>query len=392
MKIKNTIVINSFLMALFIMQYTYMLPLMNFISPSICIAISGMVIMAAIIINNRKVLFNKLVLLITVIIAYVLAMKVCFDNSDAGILIVYSYTTIPAALMVSYSIDWTLLLEYLYKISVLSFFLVFWNPLLGTYSYMRFGYAVLPILIFIIIHLFYNKANKTIPGIVNLYDYIICGFLGIELLIFGARGAMLSLILFFIIEEMLINRSHLSRKVALFIAALLAYFNLAVIINAFFSISRAYGIRSYALSKINMHINRGLEASSSGRVELYGETFEKIMQHPFFGNAISLTQEDGLGVSYSHNLFLQVWMDLGIGGLIAVVIIIILAFLFIMSRRNEIKARILIASLLSISIGRLLVSSVLWRRPEFWIFVFCTIVVSKSVRKKNIKRVGEKLC
>jgi O-Antigen ligase. len=261
----------------------------------------------------------------------------------------------------------------LYKISLLSFLLVFWYPFIGEQSYMRFGYAVLPNVLFILCELLYNKKKRL--GII--IAGAICFALLVEMFVFGARGSFFSLLLFLAIEELLINRENLKRKLAIFLGVLLAVFNIGPIIDFIYNTLLKLGIRSYALIKYRMQLNRGIEIASSGRVNLYDTAIEQLKQSPIFGLPILLSNEDGSMV-YVHNLFLQTWMDLGIVGLAILIGFLLFVIWKIWRRDIGRDDRILIAAGFFLSIGRLLFSSVLWRRPEFWLLVFMSMKMGKS--------------
>ena len=80
---------------------------------------------------------------------------------------------------------------------------------------------------------------------------------------FGSRGAFLSFLIFFGIEETLINRKNIARKLLLALAAIIAFLNLGRILDLLSYLLGLFGIRSYALIKYRMMITRGFDAASS---------------------------------------------------------------------------------------------------------------------------------
>ena len=365
---------NSLLLALFIMQYTLILPFTKVISPTLLTAGTSLLILFLFVLLNKTIRINLHFAIALAIINLAILLKVLlFPSSDISIFLVFAYTALPAAFAAAYDYDFQLVLKNLYKISLLSFLLVFWYPFIGEQSYMRFGYAVLPNVLFILCELLYNKKKRL--GII--IAGAICFALLVEMFVFGARGSFFSLLLFFALEELLINRENLKRKLAMFLGVLLVAFNIGPIIDFIYNTLLKLGIRSYALIKYRMQLNRGIEIASSGRVNLYDTAIEQLKQSPIFGLPILLTNEDGSMV-YVHNLFLQTWMDLGIVGLAILIGFLLFVIWKIWRRDIGRNDRILIAAVFSISIGRLLFSSVLWRRPEFWLFVFMSMKMGKS--------------
>ena len=68
---------------------------------------------------------------------------------------------------------------------------------------------------------------------------------------------------------------------------------------------------------------------------------------------------------YPHNIFLQVASELGIIGLVALLMLLGLSAVRITLLNSD--AFLFWAMLFSITYGRLLVSSTFWERPEFWL-------------------------
>lgn len=387
---KENIKANSFLIALFIMQYTLLLPFTKVLPTSSLTAGTGILILFLfVILNHGKIWVNwRYILILAAVILAILLKVVLFPSSDTSIFLVFAYTAFPAAFAASYHYDARLVLKNLYKISLFSFPLIFWYPFIGKYSYMRFGYGVLPSVMFILSELFFDR-NKPLRE--KIIAWSICIILLVEMVIKGARGCFFSLLLFFAVEELLINRKNLTRKIVLALGAFTAYLNIDTILTSIFNMLSAFGIRSYAIIKYRMQLNRGFEAASSGRDHIYDSTIDQLMESPFLGLPLSLGAEEG-NISYVHNLFLQTWMDMGMIGLAVLVVFILFVLWKIWRKDIDRNERILIAAVFSVSIGRLMFSSVIWRRPEFWLLVFmsmkmnrrrCTSVEEKEERIKQ---------
>ena len=116
---------------------------------------------------------------------------------------------------------------------------------------------------------------------------------------------------------------------------------------------------------------------------MYSKALEKIKLSPWIGNPMSL---DETGGEYAHNLFLQVGEDLGVIAIIVLVFFLLYALYKIVTEKYTFEERMLIAVLFSTSIGRLLFSSTLWRRPEFWMLVSYVLVLPNRMILGRIKR------
>ena len=361
-------------MALFIMQYTLLLPFTKVLSATYLTAGTGILILILFIVLNGKIRLNvRFVLALAAVISAIFMKVLLFPESDKSIFIVFAYTAFPAAFAAAYEYDAKLVLNNLYKISLFSFILIFWYPFVGDWGYMRFGYAVLPSVMFILCELLYNPKKPLLEKIVA---WSLCIILFAEMLILGARGCFLCLIIFFAIEELLINRENLKRKAALFFAAFFAYINIGPLFDIIYSFLGSLGISSYALIKYRWMLTRGFDAASSGRDILYEMALEQLKKSPILGVPLALSDEEG-NIFYVHNLFLQTWMDLGIFGLIALVLFILFVLWKIWRKDIDRNERILVAAVFSISVGRLMFSSVIWRRPEFWLLVFMSLKMGR---------------
>ena len=139
------------------------------------------------------------------------------------------------------------------------------------------------------------------------------------------------------------------------------------IIDLAYLISVKIGIGSYAIAKYRMQMRGGWEFASSGRAARYSRAIDSIKEHPWFGNSLEDSLQDG---EYVHNLFLQVGQDLGVIILIAFVVLLLFICFRMLSKNTVQDNKIVLCILFSISIGRLLFSSTLWKRPEFWLMLF----------------------
>ena len=160
------------------------------------------------------------------------------------------------------------------------------------------------------------------------------------------------------------------------------YINITKIFSLVDLILNNVGIKSYAIMKFERQITRGFAAASSSRDSIYVEALRLIQKSPILGNTMSLDEEGG---NYVHNVFLQVGQDLGVIALFVLVIFIVYALVQIGSKKKSVENRLIILALFSISIGRLMFSSTIWRRPEFWMLVCFVLNLKRNQENKSIR-------
>ncbi len=132
------------------------------------------------------------------------------------------------------------------------------------------------------------------------------------------------------------------------------------------------GYETYSIIKLRMMIQDGISESSSGRDFLYQSFLELFYENPIFGNGIGITNE--LWDVTPHNLFLQILVEFGILGMF-VFILLACGFLYVLLKIRKVNNELflILGILFSVSFGRLLVSSDLWLRQEFWLFLSMVI-------------------
>lgn len=373
---------NGFLIALFLLQYTLWIPLMSFINPSILTAISTMLIVLICIIKNCKQNANIYVLGMFTIVFLLLLLKSIQPGTDIYILVNYLTIAGPAMVIFLFSFDIQEFLRWAMIFAKVGFWMICWNPFIGNFSYMRFGYGMLPVVLLTYIDLFYY-ADKT--KVQKLYNFCIIIVGLIEIILYGARGAVFSLLLFIFIERFCIRKKRIILNAILIISAFLIYNNILPILNTFEKLSKEIGIYSYSITKFKMQIVSGFDEASSGRDILYQNALQKIREHPWIGNPIKIDEDGG---NYVHNLFLQIGQDIGVICLVVLIILLVYMLIYIWFDKIEISQRLMGTLLFSIAVGRLMFSSTIWRRPEFWmlLFFFCAMWQKKIFR--NLKSIG----
>ncbi len=239
-------------------------------------------------------------------------------------------------------------------------------------GYMRFGYSMLPsVLVFI--HTFFIVGFRKKTNIIFLLLSIF------EMIVYGSRGPILCVLLFLFIYFMNTNQLSRSKKVFSIVTAgitvfLAVYYNFVVRIMNF--IIEDLKIYTYSLAKYKMQIERGLFSATSGRDMLYEKIIGIAKNNIFWGNGIGVVQSNIEGYT-AHNMFLQILVEFGINGvIIGIVVSLVLIYFFLKTKRNPLYFFVC-SLLLSLSIGRLLVSSDIWIRPELWMAIVLILNYNK---------------
>lgn len=371
-------------MAWFLFQYSLLIPLMGVVNSTLLISALGIILVCLILIKNNIRNINARPLVFVGIVITWLLINTIFTNGNLQGVIYFIVIVLPVMIMFFFRFDYNEFLRVGGNLAILNFLLIFWNPFTSYYSYMRFGYGMLVVVIFAYIKLLYSKKllntkksrvwAKPFLGLIFVIGII-------EIIIYGARGAIFALILFIALDRFLIHKKNIIKNAVLIVTIGLCYLKLVPILTLFENIAKKIGIYSYSITKIKMQLELGIVQASSGRNEIYLDSFEKIKQHPVMGNGINAV-EDG---NYAHNLFLQVAQDIGVIALLILVIILGIIIIRICLKNVCWEEKMIYAVLFSIAVGRLMFSSTLWRRPEFWILMLFFIV--NQSYKKHIKNI-----
>ncbi|MCI8995787.1 MAG: O-antigen ligase family protein [Lachnospiraceae bacterium] len=370
--------INSKLIALFLYQYSLLIPIMKYLNPTILVSISGIIIVVILFLYNNRSPINLKVIFALCIITLCLAMNILLAHARLYGIFTFLAILFPVSLMFVFPFDNRMFIHTCCTLATLNFFVLCFIPFLGEYEYMRFGYGMLLSAVFFYIRLVYgdklhiNKKRQNKVG-----DALLLLASLSEMGIYGARGALLSFGLLFMIDWFIINKHRIFRNGLFLITVIFIYTQIGNILTIIELMLQRLGIFSYAIKKFRMQFESGIFAASSGRTKLYKAAIDKIIDHPWLGNGLDVAEKDGL---YVHNLFLQVGQDFGIPAMLFLIIFLILILSYINSKKVSLEVKIVYEVLFAISIGRLMVSSVLWRRPEFWMLVFLYLTKKRTGR------------
>lgn len=370
---------NSTILALYVFQYSLLIPLMNFINGTLLVGISSALLLISQILYNRKIIINIYNGLFFFILFLVLIIKFFYDGSQILVIEYFCMISIVSLIIISFPFDEKKFLDIGFKLAIINFALIFSNPFIGKYEYMRFGYGMVLTSMFVFIKLLYLKGFKNnCTRVLSIIILIISLF---EIILYGARGSIFVLVLFFVVDFLFIHKQKIIRNFSILVFLTFVYYNLVSILSYLQLLSNKFGIYSYSLMKFQKQIEEGVEAASSGRANLYVEALEKIKLHPIFGNPINVSEESGM---YVHNLFLQVGQDLGVWAIFLVAFLIIISFYLLQKNSIELEKKEILAILFAIAIGRLMFSSILWRRPEFWLLVSYVFILFLDFRKTKL--------
>ena len=361
---------NSIIAALFIFQYSLLIPLMSYINPVLLVGVTGIALLGLSVINNRKVLVNSKTLIIYIFIILALVLKLILDDSKPNVLMYFLLIALPVLPIFSCYFNRAYFLKVCHNLAILNFFMLFWIPFWGQYEYMRFGYGLLLTPVFLFSDFLYNKDRKILE---RIFLGVILGLSLFEVLVWGARGCIVTFILFFILDTFIIHRQNVIRNTVIAGTALLLVLNLSRFLDLLQWIAGKFGLYSYALRKYQLALKVGLSSTSAGRDGLYREAIREIKLHPLIGNPMSIADSDG---QYVHNLFLQVGRDLGIVALILVSVFVLYSFYTLFNKRINTEDKTILLLIFSLAMGRLLFSSVLWKRPEFWMLICFQFVIT----------------
>ena len=375
--------LNGTIIAMYYMQFSFLIPLMNYISSSILVALFSMIMITILMIKNDVRYLNRKLFIFYYLFIIIFLLKILFGETQFNVLLYIVIFTAPPIFIFNFPFCYETFLKMFVIISRICFLLIIWTPFLGTFNYMRFGYGMVPIVMGAYIDFVYKRSSRSAINnsktmIMNILIMIL-GFLSI--LIYGARGCILVLMIFVALDRLLINRKNIIKNAVCVLAAVIVYLNLFPILNFFEDISKKIGIYSYSITKFKMQLVGGFDYASSGRDRIYQDSLEKIKTSPLTGNTISLDEDGG---SYSHNLFLQVGEDFGIIAIVLLAVFLIYVIYLLASKKITLQEKIILLIFTSSSVGRLMVSSTLWRRPEFWMLVAFVLVYHSSTRQYAI--------
>lgn len=254
-------------------------------------------------------------------------------------------------------------------------------------------YNILPFVIAAIVHFMYYRKTA---GFWTWIGYGINIYYLMKIIYLGNRGPIISLMvcaLLLIIRKInpdgTVHKStgrFLFITVAVGILAILVVSNIESIILSVHSWLRNMDINLAFVNKSVAKIQQG--DLSNGRNYLFEFVIDGIKDNYLIGNGISSISYKSFGrFVYPHNLFLQMWYDLGVIVSIPLFLVVVRSVkktAFDYNTNKDMVAMLIL--LFTLSIPRLCYSSEFWDNTTFWFLMMFSI--SPNVYSRNIT-VGE---
>lgn len=377
---------SSLLIIYSLFQFGIMQPIAIIMGSQMIIAVSTLIIFVYLLIIFRFRI-NKYVYYFFITFTLIFLVNFfLFDSSEYTLMIYLEFLVKSFSLFLigSFSYSTTYLRKYFSVFSLLNFFSLFIILILGlidNISYMRYGYAMLPTLLYSIYAL-RNKGHKFLWLFILTSSFV-------AILIYGSRGPLLGVVLFTLIVLFADSKMKITKKIFLTSGILLMYIYL-ISLNGFVRILDYLffnlGFQTYSITKLKLMFEKGIAESSSGRDFLYEQFIELILKNPLLGNGIGITQE--LWGFTPHNIFLQILVEFGlIGMVIFLMFFSVIIYLLLVIRKNDNELFLILTIIFSVSFSRLLVSSDLWLRQELWLFISMVIngYIVVKINEKTIK-------
>ena len=369
---------NSLIIVLYLFQYGLLAPFSILFDNQVALLASTIILVTWAVILNKSVNIQVWPLYIIPLLILIIKRPFEFRVEDIDVSWDYiiSFLTIGVSAIYLGSLKFSLH-KFIYYgvlvslINLISLGLIPFTQYYGeTINYMKFGYGILPSVLFLFIYVLRSIRIRFLSLSLLLASIFL-------MIVFGARGATVAFICFIIFY---IYLGPVSYKIKLystiFIALLLLFF--VPLLDRLIELMDYYEFSSYSIEKIFklfLDDEATLSSSSSGRDKIYSTAFNRIYENPFFGSPFNSCYVD-TGVEYYHNFFLDLLVNFGF---------IFTGFLFFflgyqIVRLRKVKRNYLyevFLVLFTLSIIRLMLSSNFWQRPEFWL-LFSFLITQRS--------------
>lgn len=305
------------------------------------------------------------IILILLIIMLFLFNSITFKENNIIIRYLYNfiiYGIIPCYLYIFVK-DIKKCLQYYINFSIILIIMYGITPFTDTNffgDYMSFGFnCILPTTIGLYIGIRYFKRKKLI--ILELMALF-------ELIFFCNRGAILTLAIFIMLYELIIEKSTTKKLILCIVGIcilLIVFMNLQVILDKTINYLNKNGIYSYSIIKLYNYANNVDNNLFSGRNKIWSQCIEEYKLHPIMGSGIGSFEFKYN--YYPHNVFLEILTSFGIIGLVIYIVIIAKGIHKIICSHDEEKVWGLL--LLVMSVIPLMFSLTIFTWMYFWIFI-----------------------
>lgn len=379
---------NAYIIALYMFQFGFLQPVAIIVDSQWPVAAFTIILVLLMLLNNGFKTKLYVLLSFTLLSIYFLFNACIYMESSLTILLLFAefiLKSFSAFMVGSLDINSDELYNSFLKIAVINFIILGVFPftgLINSIGYMRYGYAMTPSVIMFFYAYLKNKDLRFLwmPAVLMAFTLTV---------LYGSRGPVIVFLLVLFLAFIFNSNLSKYRKIGVLAFSGSAIFLInkySLMLKLFRYIFYNIKIQTYSVEKFIMMIEVGITKSSSGREELYYTLMEYIKEKPIFGNGIGFSQQ-ALGIT-PHNIFLQVLLEAGITGLF-LCIILTACFVYeykILSMDNKDGFYKIVTLVISVSLGRLMVSSDLWLRPELWLAVSLLINNRKTIlfRKRYV--------
>ena len=223
----------------------------------------------------------------------------------------------------------------------------------------------------------------------NILMFVLGGLGMVLIIIGGCRGAVVCIAAYVVLEFVLNKKIHIAAKIVFVIAVTLLYLNLGNLILGLDEILQNF---DYDSRTVKMFLEGNIE-SDSGRNGIFDAAIEVIKDSPLIGRGMAGASrflfKERYGVEpyliqhvYSHNLFLELWMEYGVilGTFFIgwIIVSIIMAYLKNRKTGND----IMLYFLLAITLPKLMVTGTYLSEIPF--FVLLGLLVNLNCYDKEI--------
>lgn len=367
MSVKN---VNSFLIGFSFFQFGILLPIVALMGSQLIVVASSFLILAVLLVINKfKIKKYVLVFGIILILNFLVSYLIYQNTNTLLIFIEFIGKSFLVFLFASFDFDGDELEKSFIKLSVLNFFsilIVFALGYVTEIGYMRFGYAILPTVLISLYVLFTKKhaLSKKLSWVIVFFTSFIL------MLLYGNRGTLICMAIFILVGFYSLKIKTSFKLLITSIMGLLIYlvFSKDLLTKIIDFLYYDLSIKTYSLQKFKLAIEEGVLESSSGRDQIYSAILDLFSHNPFWGGGIGITQTE-IGFT-AHNFFLQVLTETGILGFSVWIVFLGIAFYMMKKIKNlDFKLFSLLLIVFSVSFGRLLISSDIWLRTEWWLFI-----------------------
>ena len=172
----------------------------------------------------------------------------------------------------------------------------------------------------------WNNDNKVISFILLIASLV--GFYGSLLSV--TRGAWLAYAFMIVIWLFYIFKKSISEFRSIFSTPVIARLLLAVLV--FYGVSQTdqyQVLQSRTTGTINNLSENDYNSATGNRLDIYQDAFKVIKQHPFgigTNNFLAIEQSNGKNYKHAHNELINLWVENGIQGVIALLLLLGYAF------------------------------------------------------------------